>query len=101
MRPGFVYDSNGRILADAVRELGGEPAFLGAFRDDEAALRAALARALAEADVVLLSGGTSKGEGDLCAPRGGRARAGHRRARRRAQARQADLSRGERHASLS
>ena len=24
MRPGFVYDSNGRILADAVTELGGE-----------------------------------------------------------------------------
>jgi putative molybdopterin biosynthesis protein len=65
MRPGLVYDSNGRILADAVAELGGEPWFLGAFRDDEAELRAALARALAEADLVLLSGGTSKGEGDL------------------------------------
>ena len=25
MRPGMVYDSNARILADAVRELGGEP----------------------------------------------------------------------------
>jgi putative molybdopterin biosynthesis protein len=67
LRPGFVYDSNGRILADAVRELGGEARFLGAFRDDEGALRAALRRALGEADVVLLSGGTSKGEGDLCA----------------------------------
>jgi putative molybdopterin biosynthesis protein len=66
MRPGLVYDSNGRILADAVAELGAVPEFLGAFRDDEAALRAALARALASADVVLLSGGTSKGEGDLC-----------------------------------
>ncbi len=65
MRPGLVYDSNGRILADAVRELGGEPWFLGAFRDDEAALREALGRALADADLVLLSGGTSKGEGDL------------------------------------
>lgn len=65
MRPGLVYDSNGRILADAVTELGGEPWFLGAFRDDESALRAALDRALAEADLVLLSGGTSKGEGDL------------------------------------
>jgi putative molybdopterin biosynthesis protein len=65
MRPGLVYDSNGRILADAVRELGGEPRFLGAFRDDEAALRAALAGALADCDLVLLSGGTSKGEGDL------------------------------------
>ncbi len=67
MRPGLVFDSNGRILADAVRELGGDPWFLGAFRDDEAALRDALTRAVADADVVLLSGGTSKGEGDLCA----------------------------------
>jgi putative molybdopterin biosynthesis protein len=65
MRPGLVYDSNGRILADAVRELGGDPHFLGAFRDDEAEVAAALERALAEADIVLLSGGTSKGEGDL------------------------------------
>ena len=67
MRPGLVYDSNGRILADAVHELGGEPRFRGAFRDDETALRRALDAALAQADVVLLSGGTSKGEGDLCA----------------------------------
>jgi putative molybdopterin biosynthesis protein len=65
MRPGLVYDSNGRILADAVREQGCEPEFLGAFRDDEPALRAALRRALERADLVLLSGGTSKGEGDL------------------------------------
>lgn len=65
MRPGLVFDSNGRILTDAVRELGGEPLFLGAFRDDVAALRAALHEALAQADLVLLSGGTSKGEGDL------------------------------------
>ncbi len=65
MRPGLVFDSNGRILSDAVRELGAEPLFLGAFRDDERALRRALGEALAQADVVLLSGGTSKGEGDL------------------------------------
>ncbi len=65
MRPGLVFDSNGRILADAVRELGGEPVFWGAFRDDLDALRKALHEALADSDVVLLSGGTSKGEGDL------------------------------------
>ena len=65
MRPGLVYDSNGRILADAVTEVGGDAWFLGAFRDDEAAVRAALDLALADADLVLLSGGTSKGEGDL------------------------------------
>jgi putative molybdopterin biosynthesis protein len=65
LRPGGVYDSNARILGDAVRELGGEPRFHGAFRDDEAALREALRGALDGADLVLLSGGTSKGEGDL------------------------------------
>ena len=65
MRPGLVFDSNGRILADAVRELGAEPIFHGAFRDDEAGLREALGRALEGADLVILSGGTSKGEGDL------------------------------------
>jgi putative molybdopterin biosynthesis protein len=65
MRPGLVFDSNGRIIADAVRELGAEPVFHGAFRDDEAGLREALGRALEDADMVILSGGTSKGEGDL------------------------------------
>jgi putative molybdopterin biosynthesis protein len=65
MRAGLVFDSNGRILADAVREIGGDPVFMGAFRDDEAALRTALDRALGDSDLVLLSGGTSKGEGDL------------------------------------
>ncbi len=65
MRPGLVFDSNGRMIADAVRELGGEPVFFGAFRDEEAALRRALDRGLAECDAVVLSGGTSKGEGDL------------------------------------
>ncbi|MEN8159840.1 MAG: molybdopterin biosynthesis protein [Myxococcota bacterium] len=67
LRPGLVYDSNARILADAVRELGGEPLVSGIVPDDEAALRSALHDAVAAADVLLLSGGTSKGEGDLCA----------------------------------
>ncbi len=66
MRPGMVYDSNARIIADAVRELGGEPLMLGIIRDDLDELRRRLAEAISAADVVLLSGGTSKGEGDLC-----------------------------------
>ena len=40
MAEGMVYDSNARIVADAVRENGGEPHFLGICRDDEAALEA-------------------------------------------------------------
>lgn len=66
MRPGLVYDSNARILADALRELGCEPLSLGIVRDDLDLLRRRLQEGLQTADAVLLSGGTSKGEGDLC-----------------------------------
>ncbi|MCG8585889.1 MAG: molybdopterin biosynthesis protein [Pirellulales bacterium] len=66
MRPGMVYDSNARILADAVREIGGEPDVLGIVRDDLELLESMTSNAIETADVVLLSGGTSKGQGDLC-----------------------------------
>ena len=65
MQPAKVYDSNAQVLADAVQELGGEPLRLGITHDDVAALRARLRHALEVADVVLLSGGTSKGAGDV------------------------------------
>ncbi len=65
MQPARVYDSNAQVLADAVREAGGEPARLGIVADDAAALREELRHALECADLVLLSGGTSKGEGDV------------------------------------
>jgi putative molybdopterin biosynthesis protein len=63
--PGMVYDSNGAIVAAAVRELGGEPVELGIRPDDESSLSAAVGEGLA-CDMVILSGGTSKGAGDLC-----------------------------------
>ena len=63
--PGQVHDANATILADAVREAGGVPVVLGIVPDDAAALRTALERALGAADLVLVSGGTSKGGGDL------------------------------------
>jgi putative molybdopterin biosynthesis protein len=65
MAPARVYDSNAQVLADAVRELGGEPHRFGITPDDAPALRTRLREALAAADVVLLSGGTSKGAGDV------------------------------------
>ena len=65
MRAARVYDSNAQVLADAVREIGAEPARLGIVQDEVGALRARLRQALEFADVVLLSGGTSKGEGDV------------------------------------
>ncbi len=65
LRPGGVYDSNGAIIAAAVAEAGGEPVPFGAFPDHAATLEQAVRRALAECDMVVLSGGTSKGAGDL------------------------------------
>jgi putative molybdopterin biosynthesis protein len=65
MAPAKVYDSNGQVLADAVTECGGEPRRLGITPDNVDALRAKLRDALEFADIVLLSGGTSKGEGDV------------------------------------
>lgn len=64
LQPGLVFDSNAVILADAVRELGAEPIPLGIVPDDMAQLRERLQEAL-EYDVVLISGGTSKGAGDV------------------------------------
>jgi putative molybdopterin biosynthesis protein len=67
IRPGQVFDSNAATLGAAVMELGGEPVMLGIVPDDEDALAAMLDRALAVGDMVLLSGGTSKGAGDVAA----------------------------------
>lgn len=63
--PGGIPDSNAAILCAAVTENGGVPLPMGIFRDDEASLRAALLDALARADMVVMSGGTSKGAGDV------------------------------------
>jgi putative molybdopterin biosynthesis protein len=61
---GGVYDSNSAILAAAVEEAGGTPVVLGIAKDSEQEIGAILKHAL-DCDIVLLSGGTSKGAGDL------------------------------------
>lgn len=63
--PAGIYDSNGAIVAASVAENGGEPVPFGIVADDEPALEAAIRAALSECDVVVLSGGTSKGAGDV------------------------------------
>jgi putative molybdopterin biosynthesis protein len=64
IHPGGVYDSNAAILAAAVKELGGEPWPMGVVPDDDDRLQQILDEALCF-DMVILSGGTSKGAGDL------------------------------------
>jgi putative molybdopterin biosynthesis protein len=65
LAPAQVYDSNAAIIAAAIVEAGGEPVAFGAFPDDEAVLERAMRNALARCDIVVLSGGTSKGAGDI------------------------------------
>lgn len=65
LRSAGVYDSNGPVIAAALRENGCEAVHLGAVPDDPAALQAAVTAAFAAHDALILSGGTSKGAGDL------------------------------------
>ncbi|MFZ8840046.1 MAG: molybdopterin biosynthesis protein, partial [Pyrobaculum sp.] len=62
---GRLYDVNSYSLAAAVAEAGGVPVLFGIVRDEERSYREAIAKALSEADVVLISGGTSAGVADL------------------------------------
>lgn len=63
--PAAIYDANGPMIAAAVSENGGDAVLYGAFADQMDVLDAAVRRAFSECDAVLLSGGTSKGAGDL------------------------------------
>ena len=65
MKPGLVFDSNAQVLSDAIRELGGEPVRLGIVADDHDRLRHLIHEALEKCDLLLMSGGTSKGAGDI------------------------------------
>jgi putative molybdopterin biosynthesis protein len=65
LKPAGVYDSNSAIIAAAVAEAGGDPLMFGACPDDTIILEKTVREALAASDMVVLSGGTSKGAGDL------------------------------------
>ena len=61
---GCVYDSNRFSLMGALQRLGMDVLDLGLVQDDPAALQATLQHAMANADVVLTSGGVSMGDAD-------------------------------------
>ena len=68
LEPGQIWDSNRATLGAAVRQAGGVPIDLGISGDTQAALEANVHRGLAEADILLTSGGVSMGELDLIKP---------------------------------
>lgn len=63
--PAGIYDSNGPVIAAVLTENGCIATHLGAVADDAVALEQAMQQALSQHDALILSGGTSKGAGDL------------------------------------
>ncbi|MCW5851127.1 MAG: molybdopterin molybdotransferase MoeA [Anaerolineae bacterium] len=66
--PGQIRDSNRYTLMGVVRQAGAVPLDLGIARDEEVDLRRRVARGLAEADILVSSGGVSMGHLDLVKP---------------------------------
>jgi putative molybdopterin biosynthesis protein len=65
LREGMVYDVNSTSLSAMAREAGCDVDSLGIIPDDSRLLAQALEGAASTHDLILVSGGTSKGEGDL------------------------------------
>lgn len=61
---GKNYDSNSILVKHMLLEMGAEPVMFPIVKDDPASLEAALDEAMAQADIVILNGGSSKGDED-------------------------------------
>ena len=63
--PAEVYDVNGPTICNAVRSCGCEPVWLGIAPDEPSRITDAIKKGLRACDVVLISGGSSVGGGDI------------------------------------
>ncbi|MBY9007302.1 MAG: molybdopterin molybdotransferase MoeA [Candidatus Lokiarchaeota archaeon] len=62
---GKIYDVNSIMLKKAIENIGIDVLFLGIVKDNFRDLEEVIYKGLENSDIVILSGGTSKGEGDL------------------------------------
>ncbi|MFX1311928.1 MAG: molybdopterin molybdotransferase MoeA [Promethearchaeota archaeon] len=62
---GKIYDVNSTVLRKAIENTGVNVKFLGIIKDNHKDLKTSIDNALKKSDIVILSGGTSKGEGDI------------------------------------
>lgn len=60
-----IYDANMNSVISAVKSCGGEAKSMGISRDNYDELKSLLSKAVEETDIVICSGGTSAGEGDV------------------------------------
>jgi len=65
LSPGKIYDINSRTLTDSLRGIGASVIDLGIAPDDKGEIEGRLKKALPEADLLLMTGGSSLGEEDL------------------------------------
>lgn len=65
LAPAKIYDSNAPVIAAALEENGCEAVRFAALPDDETRLGTGIRQAFETCDALILSGGTSKGAGDL------------------------------------
>ncbi|HIH61910.1 MAG TPA: molybdopterin molybdenumtransferase MoeA [Methanobacteriales archaeon] len=63
--PGKIFDSNSHSIAAAVKNCGCEPKILGIVKDDYKELSKAIREGVLECDILITSGGTSAGAGDM------------------------------------
>ncbi|MGQ3047116.1 MAG: molybdopterin molybdotransferase MoeA [Niveispirillum sp.] len=64
LAPGGIYDANRPLLSALLSQMGCAVTDLGILADDEGVIRAALAAAAADHDLILTSGGVSAGDAD-------------------------------------
>ncbi|MCE7734628.1 MAG: molybdopterin biosynthesis protein [Candidatus Heimdallarchaeota archaeon] len=63
--PGKLYDINSIAISAGIIENGGQPTFLGIIEDEYSALEKKLSENLKLFDLLIISGGTSAGMGDM------------------------------------
>ena len=62
---GKIYDINSIVLKKAIENTGVHVNFLGVVKDEYKDLKNIIDKALESSNIIILSGGTSKGEGDI------------------------------------
>ncbi|WP_094227913.1 molybdopterin biosynthesis protein [Methanolobus psychrotolerans] len=65
LKAGSIYDANSYAIAAAIEECGGTARIYGIVPDDATLMKDALDKAILECDIVLTSGSTSAGVGDI------------------------------------
>lgn len=65
LAPGRIYNINSTTLGESLRAFGCRVTDVGVVRDKAGAVKKAISKALEDADIVMLSGGSSLGRGDF------------------------------------